>query len=192
MTQIVITGNMGCGKSTAVRAIHSVLTDYRLFDFDAVVRDFYLDSLNQAWLLTEFGTYDKAKISDIVHADADAMFVLREHTDSYVLSRVHIAKWDRNVIFDIPLYFEFNSEMNLTPDLIICVTSDEATQIERVKIRNNFSEEKIRSILAKQLPQEEKVANSDFVLHNCFSSAARFEQFVKKFTLHLHAAGVIA
>jgi len=179
--KIVITGNIGCGKSTATRVIHRMLPDYYLFDFDHVVASLYSDEIVRMQLINAFGTADKGQISDIVHADQKAMLKLRSITDAAILTAIYSANKRVDVIFDIPLYFEFNDLMRLNPDAVICVTADEASQIERVKARSGFSEEKIRSIIAKQLPQDEKVARSDYLLHNDAPSAEVFEQDVAEF-----------
>lgn len=179
--KIVITGNMGCGKSTAVQVIHRALPQYKLFDFDKVVAEMYQDPSLQFVLDQLFGTHDKAKISDIVHNDPIAMKKLTSATDAILLTSIAQANKEVNVIFDIPLYFEYNDVMKLTPDIVICVASDIEDQIKRVKARNGFSEEKIRTILAKQLPQQEKVDKSHYVLHNDFSSKEEFELYVEKF-----------
>lgn len=179
--KIVITGNMGCGKSTAVEVFKRALPHYTFFNFDECVADLYKDSVMQMILDAEFGTHVKAEISDIVHNDAAALQRLRNYTDSYLVTAIANANKEVNVIFDIPLYFEFNHVMKLTPDCVICVASDVKSQIERVKARSGFSEEKIQTILAKQLPQQEKVDKSDYVLHNHFPTRIQFEKYVEQF-----------
>lgn len=179
--KIVITGNMGCGKSTAVEVFKRTLPHYTFFDFDKCVADLYKDSVMQMILEAEFGTHVKAEVSDIVHSDATALQRLRKYTDLYLVTAIENANKEVNVIFDIPLYYEFNHAMKLTPDYVICVASEIKDQVERVKLRSGFSAEKIQTILAKQLPQEEKVAKSDFVLHNHFPSRIQFEKYVEQF-----------
>lgn len=177
--KIVVTGNMGCGKSTAVHGIRRALPEYAFFDFDMCVADMYKEEAFQ-WLLDDaFGTHDKAEISNLVHANPDAMDRLRAITDATIITAIQKANKGVNVIFDIPLFFEFNDQMMLTPDIVVCVTSDPTTQVERVKKRNGWSEEKIQSILAKQYPQDIKVAMSDIILHNDFSQAVDFEQYAR-------------
>lgn len=190
--KIVITGNMGCGKSTAVSVIHRALPDYTLFDFDQTVAEMYQNQSLQFVLDHMFGTHDRAKVSDIVHNDPEAMKKLTLATDAFLLTSINRANKEVNVIFDIPLYFEYNDKMGLTPDVIICVTSDIEDQIERVKRRSGFTEEKIRTILAKQLPQQEKVDKSDFVLHNRFSSKEEFELYVEDFVNKHKQYGVLS
>lgn len=175
--KIVVTGNMGCGKSTAINGIRRAFSDYTFFDFDACVANMYKEEAVQ-WLLDDaFGTHDKAKISDIVHADCDAMERLRAITDAILITAIQKANKEVNIIFDIPLFFEFNDHMRLNPAMIVCITADPATQVERVKKRNGWSDEKIQSILAKQYPQQWKVDRSDLVLHNDFATAEAFEQY---------------
>ena len=52
--RIVITGGMGCGKSTIVKYLRSRLSDHDVFDVDECVRDLYNDDIVQMMLDAEF------------------------------------------------------------------------------------------------------------------------------------------
>lgn len=53
-----------------------------------------------------------------------------------------------------------------TCDKIIVVTVPEALAVERVKLRDNVSEEQVRARMSKQMPSDEKVKYADFVIVN--------------------------
>lgn len=180
--KIVITGNMGCGKSTVVRQLLTIATQYSLFDFDDVIKQMYDDPIVKQKLWDEFGTSTKALISDMVHAEPDRMHKLRDIFDTETIKQVHSAiEAHENLILDIPLYFEFK-ELNITPDIIVCVVANLDDQIERVKQRNGWTREKIVQVLGKQLPQEIKASYSDVIIANVGTQqelGEKVAQFVK-------------
>ena len=162
--KIVVTGNMGCGKSTAVQQLRKYLPHYELFDFDAMVHSIYEDESIQKLLIATFGTFDRHLISDIVYADPEKMKQLRAIVDSLASQYTEAAFSQDNVILDVPLYFEYMS--HLPVDEVICITCDEAVQRARVKQRNGFTDEQITAILALQLSMTEKARRSTIVIVN--------------------------
>lgn len=168
--RIVITGNIGCGKSTVVKMISDYLPrDYDFFDFDAEVSTLYQSARVQRVLVEMFGTCDKGKVSDIVHGNLQAMVKLRSVLDPILLAVLNLAGCQKQVILDVPLFFELREYTRFKPDCIICVSCSPEIQIERIKQRNGFSEEKIAQILSNQISQAEKEQMSDHVIYNSFS-----------------------
>lgn len=164
--KIIITGNIGSGKSTVVQYLMPHLPEYVLFDFDQEVKDLYADPIIQAQLQVDFGTADKAVISDIVHNDPVMMRQLTKIVDETLLARVQCAAQCPDVVLDIPLYFEYEAHWNIEPDWTICVLCDQETRRARVKARNGFSDEKIDSIMNKQLTDDAKAERSDWWIYN--------------------------
>jgi len=105
--KIVITGNIGCGKSTVTNFIHTLLPHYQVFDIDAVVRELYKDVDIKLALEREFGTSSKTEISDIVFFDEDAKNKLYDIINPYLIAAVESWQVLPDVIFDIPLFFEY-------------------------------------------------------------------------------------
>ena len=66
------------------------------------------------------------------------------------------------VLLDIPLLFETNGDKHM--DAIACVDIDPETQRERVLQRSTMTEEQFEQILNKQLPNDVKCSQSDFVI----------------------------
>lgn len=179
---IVITGGMGCGKSTITEYLKSHLPDFKFFDMDETVRSLYHDESLKARLRETFGTDKRSEISDIVFDNP----VARQRLYALVNSTVFCAMkpFDRyeNVIYDIPLYFEMIDELEFEPDEVICVSCSPETQRERIKKRDGFSDDKISSILALQLPLSDKESMSDHVIHTDGSkeySIAQLEDILK-------------
>ena len=66
------------------------------------------------------------------------------------------------VLLDIPLLFETNGDKNM--DAIVCVDIDPETQRDRVLKRGTMTEQQFEQILSKQLPNDVKCNQSDFVV----------------------------
>ncbi len=66
------------------------------------------------------------------------------------------------LVFDIPLLFETGGDARM--DAVACVTIPPDTQRQRVLERGTMTEAQFETILAKQMPNAEKVARSDFVI----------------------------
>lgn len=167
--KFVVTGNIGCGKSTAVKFLQEFLPDYELFDYDQMVADLYRDEIVQMQLRRAFGTIVKEEISDIVHGDDWQLRQLRSILDEHILENIQAAFKKLNVILDIPLYFEYIEpaiDPRFAPEQILCICANEETQIERVKQRNGWSEEKIKSVMAKQWTQREKCERANYLIMN--------------------------
>ncbi len=74
-------------------------------------------------------------------------------------------KLNQEVIFEVPLLFEYDLE-NLF-DKTISVISDLDTRVERIKKRNpNWSLEQIAHRIHIQMSDEEKIKRSDFIIWN--------------------------
>lgn len=166
--KIVVTGNIGCGKSTAVGFLRQQLTDYQLFDFDKMVAALYQDDVVKMQLDVAFGTHEKATISNLVHASTWQMDKLQAILNGSILAQTQIAFKKPEVILDIPLYYEkIESAIQPQQDLVVlCICANESSQVERVKARNGWTEEKIRSVMSKQWPQDQKALLCDYVISN--------------------------
>jgi dephospho-CoA kinase len=79
-----------------------------------------------------------------------------------------IARWQKQrasiVVLDIPLLFETGREKEL--DYVIVVSADDGVQRKRALARPGMTEEKLASILARQMPDAEKRRRADFVIEN--------------------------
>lgn len=67
------------------------------------------------------------------------------------------------VVLEIPLLFETGAQTRV--DFVVCVSAPKDIQRRRVMARKNMTKEKFEQILARQMPDEAKRANSDFVIN---------------------------
>jgi dephospho-CoA kinase len=75
------------------------------------------------------------------------------------------------IVLEIPLLLETRLEGSF--DGVAVVTVDPDVQRERVLSRSGMTEEKFETILARQMPNEEKVRRADFVIDTSTLEGAR-------------------
>jgi guanylate kinase len=61
-------------------------------------------------------------------------------------------------------YFENTAKFVRDKFKVVLITADDSVRINRVKHRNNFTEEKIKNIMAAQMSQEKKAVLADYVV----------------------------
>lgn len=162
---VVITGSMGCGKTTVTRLLSEQLPNYTVINFDSLVHELYLDESIQQHLMAAFGTCVRSQIRDIVFTNQVAMAKLHSIVNSRLYELINTIHPESNTLLDMPLWFEYKHLIDITPDLVVCVTCPDALQKERIRNRDNISDDLIQSKLALQLPKHVKEANSDIVIY---------------------------
>jgi dephospho-CoA kinase len=92
----------------------------------------------------------EAIIHPLVRADADAFLARHRNAGESI------------AVLDIPLLFETGGRNRV--DKVVVVTAPADTQRARVLARPGMTEEKLASILAKQVPDAEKRSLADFII----------------------------
>ena len=167
-----LTGSIGMGKSAVAGMIRKL--GVPLFDADAAVHRLQApDGKALAHIKTRFpGTVgpsglDRAKLAAIILAHPHERKALEAIMHPLVFAarqeflRRHIAR--PLVILDIPLLFETHGEKRV--DGVIVVTAPAWKQRKRVLARPGMTEAKFRRILALQVPDAQKRAKADHVIH---------------------------
>jgi dephospho-CoA kinase len=173
MIKVAITGGIGTGKTT----ILSMFADKGIpvFNSDEIAREIMnTNPLLKNEIITAFGdkAYDKNKLnkkylSNVVFNNETLLKKINSIVHPYVADEFNswIKKQDsKYIIYESAIIFENQGEGFF--DKIICVTAPEDDVISRVMKRNNFSKDKIKSIINKQLPNEAKIQKSDYVIEN--------------------------
>ena len=171
MIRIALTGSIGMGKSTVARMFERA--GVPVFDADAVVRQ--LQSSGGALVekigelfpgCVRSGTLDRDCLAEIVLADKTKLAELerivhpavREARESFVAER----QGSPALLFEIPLLFETGGEAEF--DKVVVASAPAEVQRARVLERMGMTASKLDSILARQMPDEEKRRRADFVI----------------------------
>jgi dephospho-CoA kinase len=113
---------------------------------------------------------DRKILGDRVFGDSDALRrleaivhpMVRQSSRAFVMAAAR--RGERLVVLDIPLLFESRGER--TVDAVIVVSAPPQIQRQRVLGRPGMTEEKFRSILARQVPDREKRRRADYVVRS--------------------------
>ena len=171
MLVLGLTGSIGMGKSTTAKLFAEA--GVPVYDADAVVHELYegeaVPAIEAAFPgTTSNGRVDRAKLSARVVHDAAAMTRLEAIVHPMLgASRQRFfadaeAAGAPVAVVDVPLLFETGGEKRV--DAVVVVTTSPELQRERVLARGTMDDEKFNSILARQMPDEEKRKRADFVV----------------------------
>jgi dephospho-CoA kinase len=166
-----LTGSIGMGKSTTAKLFTEA--GVPVYDADAAVHKIYegeaAPAIEAAFPGTTVdGRVDRAKLSAKVVHDPAAIKQLEQivHPMLGASRKKFLDEAERSgapvVVMDIPLLFETGGEKRV--DAVVVVTTDPATQRERILARGTMTNEALDGILARQLPDAEKRKRADFVV----------------------------
>jgi dephospho-CoA kinase len=173
MIVIGLTGSIGMGKTETARMFmaegipvsESDAIVHRLYDRDgaavkpveALVPGVVVEGrIDREKLAKYLGAHprDFARLEAIVHP------LVRAEQEKF-LKEARRRK-SRLAVLDIPLLFETGRDRDV--DKIVVITAPADVQRRRVLARPGMTPEKFASILARQLPDEEKRAKADFIV----------------------------
>jgi dephospho-CoA kinase len=166
-----LTGSIGMGKSTTAKLFTEA--GVPVYDADAAVHKIYegeaAPAIEAAFPGTTVGgKVDRAKLSAKVVHDPAAIKRLEQivHPMLGASRQKFLDDAERSgapvVVMDIPLLFETGGEKRV--DAVVVVSTDPATQRERILARGTMTSEALDAILARQLPDAEKRKRADFVV----------------------------
>ncbi len=179
MRVTALTGGIASGKSTVCRLLGEWLPSVVIFDCDASVHRILESDPEVATRVAEVfgrealdakGTIDRQFLRDRVFAEESARLalegILHPRVRQECLDSLEQAAKSGAELFvaDVPLFFEKGFDFGQTQVLV--VASSRSTQIQRLKARNGFDDHLIESILAAQLPVQEKISRADVVFWN--------------------------
>ncbi|WP_170570899.1 dephospho-CoA kinase [Ruegeria atlantica] len=165
-----LTGSIGMGKSTTAQMF--VQEGCALWDADAAVHRLY--SRGGAAVEPMRETVPDAVVEGAVSRDALKLIIAQNPSVlKQIEAIVHpLVAADRAafreqakadiLVFDIPLLFETGG--NAVMDAVACVSIPADEQKRRVMERGTMTEVQFEQIRAKQMPNDEKCARSDYVI----------------------------
>ena len=179
MHVMALTGGIASGKSTVCRLLREWLPTVAIFDCDEVVHRLLESDAEVAAIIAESfggdaldarGRIDRHFLRGRVFADDAARLrleaILHPRVRQECLDSLELAGKRGAELFvaDVPLFFEKGFDFGQTQVLV--VASSRSTQIQRLKARSGFDDLLIESILAAQLPVQEKMSRADVVFWN--------------------------
>ena len=175
MKNIGLTGGIGSGKSYIAKIFEALAVPVFYADIEAK------KILNEAPIIHEIsealqtniidfatGLADRKKIAEIVFNAPQKLELLNQIIHPKVAQNYH--KWSQTkqqhkyVIKEAAILFESGSYKNL--DGVICVVSPIGLRIKRVAARDHESEAEILKRINNQWSDEQRIARSNWVIHN--------------------------
>ena len=191
MKIIGLTGGIASGKSTVATELRK--QNVPVFDADEVSRNAVAKGSKGLALVAEaFGTeyltadgeMDRAKISQLVFSDKEALKTLEgilhkivwDEAESFLAeAREQKAKL---AVLDVPLLIE--TKWHERVDLVWLVAVSKEQQIKRAMIRSGMTEEEVKARIAAQMSLEDKKKFADVVLDNSGALEETLEQVHKE------------
>lgn len=181
---IGLTGMSGAGKSTACGVFKS--EGFDIIDCDKICRDIVekgkpcLNEIAASFgsrILTKEGEYNRREVGRIIFGDSNKRFLINRIMYPYVsyivIKRILQTK-KRFAVIDAPTLFE--SGIDDICDVIVSITADKETLINRIVSRDNTSRETAENRLKSQQTCDFYKSRSDYVIDNIEDSLS----FIKR------------
>lgn len=170
--KIALTGGIGSGKSTVARLLEA--KGAVVVDADAIAREIVepgqpaLAEIRETFgpeIIDADGRLDRARLAEIVFADADALGLLNGITHPRIAELLARAPVDAVVVYDMPLLVEQGPAALAGWDRIIVVDCSDDLRLQRLVERGLDVDDAGRRISA-QATREERLAVADVVIDN--------------------------
>ncbi len=174
---IAVTGTAASGKSLVSERFKQL--GFKTIDLDRLARE-VVEPGNPAYrrivdrfghgVLKADGRIDRRQLRRRIIADRKARTDLEAIIHPEIKQRMHqkLKALDSvqtpYVVVEVPLLFETGFQKEF--DVVVLVTANRETQIKRLVRRDGMPIEAAKSLLDLQMPDEEKVGHSDYVLAN--------------------------
>ena len=173
MKKVAVTGGIGAGKTTVSNLFEKI--GIPVFNSDEIAKKLmHNDKQLKSDIIKAFGDesyinneLNRAYLSDIVFNDETLLNKINSIVHPQVAKEFNqwlLNQKSKYIIYESAIIFENNSEDVF--DKIICVIAPEEDVISRVMKRNNFSHDKVISIISNQLPDQVKRNKADYIIEN--------------------------
>ncbi|CAK1588338.1 unnamed protein product [Parnassius mnemosyne] len=183
-----LTGGLATGKSTVLSIFRD--NDIAVIDADEVARK-VLEPGTKAWkelrqyfgegLLYPDGKVNRLKLGEIVFDDIEKRRKLNAITHPRIqrammsMAIMYFFSGHKYIVMEVPLLFETGKMLTFMHKIITVVCEDHQ-QLERLCKRNDLSEVVAKKRISCQMPLEQKVARSHFVIDNSGDIASTVHQ----------------
>jgi dephospho-CoA kinase len=173
MKKIGITGNIGSGKSYVCKMFEKL--GIPVFYSDDETKKLYLIPSVKELIINRFGnevyfddgTLNRKLLSYHLFKNEEAMKFIESVL--YPALNQHFDQWcgqqtSPYVLYESAILFEKNYERFF--DKIIFVSASEDIRLQRVILRDDCTEENVRSRMRLQLDEDLKISKADYVIYN--------------------------
>lgn len=182
--RIALTGNIGSGKTTVARLFQKL--GIPVFEADTVAKGLLVEDVDLRRSVTahfgpnaydEQGNLNRALLAQRIFSSEDDL----NHLNALVHPAVAKAalKWHKSLVKEQAAlgnsqiwYTLHEAAITLeigradTFDAIIVVTAPESVRLQRVMQRDGSTEAQVLARMARQWPEEQKVAAADYLIYN--------------------------
>ena len=187
---IAVTGDIGAGKSTAAKLLaHNLSCEY--LNADVIAKSLWLRDDVKAKAVNHFGNniLDSSgeimiqKIAPLVFADECNNRFVNALIHPLVMNKLEDLSRKRNAVIEIPLLFEAGRCDFI--DRVIYVAAEFALRVRRCEIQRGWKVDELMRRENFLLPRENKIAVSDYVIHND-KSISELEREINRLGEFLH------
>jgi dephospho-CoA kinase len=178
MLIVGLTGGVASGKTTVSEVLRE--EGATLIDADQIAREL-VQPQTPAWqelvrvfgneILDRDGSIHRQKLASLIFSNPRRRSLLNRILHPRIkeeigrrLKGIQQKDPEAIVVIDAPLLIETGGHREM--DKVIVVVSTETQQIERLRRRNQLSEEQARAMLSSQMSLEEKTTVADYVICN--------------------------
>ena len=194
MISIAIVGNIASGKSTVENVLRK--KGYKVFDSDIIAHE-VLEDLSEKIIeafkdydISENGRISRQKLGALVFDDKNLKEKLENIVHPEIKDRLKKIfeenKLEKYIFVSIPLLFEVGWRNFF--DKILFIYTEDKIRLNRLMQRNNFTKDEALARIKSQLPQEEKVKVSDFIINNNHSIDV-LQKYIERFIIQLEDNG---
>lgn len=194
MLKVGLTGGIGCGKSTVAKIFADL--NVPVLDADEIAHRLVekgqpaLAQIQQVFgkaILNPDGSLNRKKLREQVFSDLKQKQKLESILHPLIYKTLQ-AELEQLIavpycIISIPLLFE--TDMAHLVDRILVIDCPVETQIDRVKVRDNLTIERIQSIIDSQVPRTFRKAKADDLIDNSVTDYRLAERIKKLHNLYL-------
>ena len=176
MIKIAITGNIASGKSEAEKILSE--KGFKVMDTDKAAHKILNASLAvkeefKSYDVFENGEISRQKLGELVFSDKKQLKKLENIIHPLVKEQIQ-EFFEKNsnekyVFVSVPQLFEAGMETMF--DKIIFISAKDNIRLERLMKRSGCTLDYARKRLSAQMPQNDKIQKSDFVINNDYSIA---------------------
>jgi dephospho-CoA kinase len=192
-----LTGGIGSGKSTALAYLHEC--GAAVISSDDVVHALYDHPAMIAAIQARYGHkvmsgahVNRQALAGIVFRDQDELQWLEQllhpqvqtAVDEWAVAQQKVRPRPAVIVAEVPLLFETGMETAF--DYVMLVTAP--AEVRRRRLTAKLTDSEFERRLAQQMPEDEKIARSDFVFHNTGERKA-LREFVGQTVAQIIAGG---